>query len=361
MHVVIAPDSFKGTLTAAEAAERIAAGWLSVRPRDTVALRPMADGGEGTLDAFAAVPGSERVPVAVVDAVGRPRESSWLRLPDGTGVVELADACGIVGLDPLDPRGAHTTGFGMAIRAALGAGVSRLLLAVGGSASTDCGAGLLVALGARLVDDFGREVTSPGNAALARVATVDLSGLLRPPAGGAVVLSDVTNPLLGPLGAAAVFGPQKGGAGIVDELELNVGRFAELLGGDAEAAGAGAAGGAGFALQRWGATTASGARAVAEAVGLVEALDGADLVITGEGRFDSQSAAGKVVSVVRELAGDSRVAVVAGRIDAPVDTLAGAVSLWDLAGERALSDAAGVAEEAGRALASRLESQGALA
>ncbi len=122
MHVVIAPDSFKGTLTAAEAAERIAAGWLSVRPRDTVALRPMADGGEGTLDAFAAVPGSERVPVAVVDAVGRPRESSWLRLPDGTGVVELADACGIVGLEPLDPRGAHTTGFGMAIRAALGRG-----------------------------------------------------------------------------------------------------------------------------------------------------------------------------------------------------------------------------------------------
>ncbi len=219
-----------------------------------------------------------------------------------------------------------------------------------------------MALGARLLDDFGREVTSPGNAALARVATVDLSGLLRPPAGGAVVLSDVTNPLLGPLGAAAVFGPQKGGAGIVDELVFNVGRFAELLGGDAEAAGAGAGRRRRVrVLQRWGATTASGARAVAGAVGLVEALEGADLVITGEGRFDSQSAAGKVVSVVRVLAGDSRVAVVAGRIDAPVDTLAGAVSLWDLAGERALSDAAGVAEEAGRALASRLESQGALA
>lgn len=353
MHVVIAPDSFKGTLTAAEAAERIAAGWLSVRPRDTVALRPMADGGEGTLDAFAAVPGSERVPVTVVDAVGRSRESSWLRLPDGVGVVELADACGIVGLDPLDARGAHTTGFGMAVRAALEAGVSRLLLAIGGSASTDCGAGLLVALGARLLDENGRELTSPGNSALARVASVDLSGMLTPPAGGAVVLSDVTNPLLGPLGAAAVFGPQKGGAGIVDELELNVGRFADLLGGDPEAHGAGAAGGAGFALQRWGARTASGARAVAEAVGLVEALVGADLVITGEGRFDAQSAGGKVVSVVRELAGDERVALVAGRIDAAVDGLADAVSLWKLAGERALTDPGYVAEEAGRALASR--------
>ncbi|MBB1517549.1 glycerate kinase [Tessaracoccus sp. MC1679] len=353
MHVVVAPDSFKGTLTAAEAAERIAAGWLAVRPRDTVALHPMADGGEGTLDAFAAVTGSERVPVAVVDAVGRPRGSSWLRLPDGTGVVELAAACGIVGLDPLDARGAHTTGFGMAIRAALEAGVSRLLLAIGGSASTDCGAGLLVALGARLLDDGGREVTSPGNSALPRVATVDLSGMPPPPPGGAVVLSDVTNPLLGPLGAAAVFGPQKGGVGIVDELELNVGRFAELLAGDVEAAGAGAAGGAGFALQRWGATTESGARAVAEAVGLEAALDGADLVITGEGRFDSQSAGGKVVSVVREMAGDRRVAVVAGRIDAAVDGLAGAVSLWDLAGEGALTESASVAEEAGRVLASR--------
>ncbi|MHA6513197.1 glycerate kinase [Tessaracoccus sp. Z1128] len=356
MHVVIAPDSFKGTLTAAEAAARIAAGWLHVRPRDTVALHPMADGGEGTLEAFAAVPGAERMPVRVVDAVGRAREASWLRLPDGTGVVELAATCGIEGLDPLDPRGAHTTGFGMAVRAAIEAGVSRLLLAIGGSASTDAGAGLLVALGARLLDDAGREVTSPGNGALPRVASVDLSVIVPPPADGAVVLSDVTNPLLGPLGAAAVFGPQKGGGEIVDELEVNVGRFAELLGGDVEAPGSGAAGGAGFALQRWGATTESGARAVAEAVGLVDALVGADLVITGEGRFDSQSAGGKVVSVVRELAGDARVAVIAGRLDAPVDGLAGAVSLWDLAGERALTDAAAVAEEAGRALAAQVAS-----
>lgn len=355
MYVVVAPDSFKGTLTAAEAGQRLAAGWLAVRPRDTIAIRPMADGGEGTLDAFAAVPGCERVPVGVVDAVGRAREASWLRLPDGTGVVELAAACGIVGLDPLDARGAHTTGFGMAIRAALEAGVSRLLLAIGGSASTDCGAGLLTALGARLLDERGRGVTVHGNSALPLVARVDLSAMLPPPPGGAVVLSDVTNPLLGPLGAAAVFGPQKGGAEIIEELELNLALFAELLGGDVEAAGAGAAGGAGFALQRWGATTESGARAVAQAVGLEAALEGADLVITGEGRFDSQSVAGKVVSVVREMAGDARVAVVAGRIAAPVDGLAGAVSLWELAGQDALKDAARVAEEAGRALASRFE------
>ncbi|WP_353081178.1 glycerate kinase [Tessaracoccus lapidicaptus] len=350
MKVVVAPDSFKGTLTALEAAEAIAAGWRSVRDGDELILRPMADGGEGTLDAFASVPGAEREPVEVVDAVGRPRSSSWLRLPDGTGVVELADACGIVGLDPLAPREAHSTGFGLAIRAALEAGVSRLLLAIGGSASTDCGAGMLVALGARLVDAAGIEVVSPGNAALGRVVGVDVSGMLRPPSGGAVVLSDVTNPLLGPLGAAAVFGPQKGGVGMVDELEDNVARFAGLLSGDPEVPGAGAAGGVGFALQWWGATTASGASAVAEAVGLADAVAGADLVVTGEGRFDSQSAGGKVVSVVRAVAGDARVAVVAGRIDADVAGLAGAVSLWELAGERALSDAGGVAVEAGRAL-----------
>ena len=165
MHVVVAPDSFKGTLTAAEAAERIAAGWLAVRPRDTVALHPMADGGGGTLDAFAPGPGSERGAVGVVGAVGRPRGSSWLRLPDGTGVVELAAACGIVGLDPLDARGAHTTGFGMAIRAALEAGVSRLLLAIGGSASTDCGGGVLVGVWGGVLDDGGRGGASPGHRA----------------------------------------------------------------------------------------------------------------------------------------------------------------------------------------------------
>lgn len=353
MKVIVAPDSFKGTLTAAQAAEGIAAGWRTVRPADELVLLPMADGGEGTLDAFASIPGAVRTPVDVVDAVGRPATSSWLRLPDGTGVVELADACGIVGLDPLAPREAHTLGFGLAIRAAVEARVSRLLLAVGGSASTDCGAGMLVALGARLIDASGREIPAPGNSALGRVTEVDMSRMVWPPMGGAVVLSDVTNPLLGASGAAMVFGRQKGGKGILDELESNVDWFATLLGGDPDAPGAGAAGGVGFALRRWGATISSGAAAVADAIGLPEAVADADLVVTGEGRFDSQSAGGKAVSVVRGIAGDDRVMLVAGRIDAPVDGLAGAVSLWDLAGDRALTDAGAVAAEAGRTLASR--------
>lgn len=355
MKVIVAPDSFKGTLTAARAAEALAAGWRSARPTDEVITIPMADGGEGTLDAFQTVPGAVRVPVEVVDAVGRPKTSSWLRLPDGTGVVELADACGIQGLDPLAPRDAHTAGFGMAIRAAVEARVPKLMLAIGGSASTDCGAGMLAALGARLLDASGHEISSYGNATLGQVTEVDMSRMVWPPMGGALVLSDVTNPLLGRDGAAMVFGRQKGGRGILDELESNVDWFATLLGGDTDAPGAGAAGGVGFALRRWGATITSGASTVAAAVGLVEAVRDADLVVTGEGRFDRQSADGKTVSVVRDLAGDDRVALVAGKITAPVDSLAAAVSLSDLGGERALTSAEEMAAEAGRVLAERFD------
>ena len=351
MRVVLAPDSFKGTLSARRAAEAIAEGWLSARPGDEVVLRPMADGGEGTVDAFAALPGAERVPVAVVDAIGRPREASWVRLPDGSAVVELAECCGLLTVDEPAPLAAHTLGFGLAIRAAIDAGVPRLLLAIGGSASTDCGAGMLAGLGARLLDADGAEVRGYGNGSLGRVARVDLSGVVDPPAGGAKVLSDVTNPLLGADGAAAVFGPQKGGAGMLAQMEAAVAHFAGVLGGAVDASGAGAAGGAGFALQRWGAVTVSGAGAVARAIGLAEAAVGADLVITGEGRFDAQSAAGKVVSVVREVAGEMPVALVAGRIDAGVEGFVGAVSLTEVAGERALSATEDAAREAGRQLA----------
>lgn len=349
MRVVVAPDSFKSTMSARVAAGSIARGWLAERPGDEVLLRPMADGGEGTLDAFAAVEGAVVEWAEVVDPVGRPRTARWVRLPDGSAVVELAECCGMLLLEEPAPRMAHTVGFGMAIRAALDSGASRLLLAVGGSASTDCGAGLLVGLGARLLDDDGAEIREPGNGALLRISEVDLSGLPPLPSGGAVVLSDVTNPLLGPDGAAAVFGPQKDG--VPGELEPGVAYFASLLGGDPSAPGAGAAGGAGFALQRWGAVTVSGARAVAEAIGLPESVVGADLVITGEGRFDAQTASGKVVQVVRELAGDARTALVAGRIDADVSGLAGAVSLWELAGERALARPEDAAVDAGRRLA----------
>lgn len=340
--VVIAPDSFKGTASAADAAAALAAGWRSVRPADELVLRPMADGGEGTLDAFeSAVPGARRMPVTVSGpGPGSQRVAThWLLLPDGTGVVELAATSGLALLDPLAPLDAHTAGFGEAIAAALDAGASRLLLALGGSASTDGGTGAIAVLGARFTDASGAPVAL-GNRALGSIAHVDLAGLRPLPPRGAVILGDVTNPLSGEQGAAAVFGPQKGAdAATVEQLERNLARLAELmpegLRALADSPGAGAAGGTGFGLLAWGAEMGGGAELVAAAVGLPAAIDGADLVITGEGRFDGQSEAGKAPTLVASLARDAGVptALVAGAIAAEPRGFAASVALTELAGD----------------------------
>lgn len=369
--VVVAPDSFKGSATAAEVAEALGAGWHSVRPADTVAIAPTADGGEGTLDAFAvAVPGAQRRPVRVLGPSGEAVEAVWLALPDGVAVVELAATSGLGLLRAPAPFDAHTVGFGQAIAAALDAGATSLLLAIGGSASTDGGAGALTALGARLLDADGRPV-APGNRGLARLARVDLSGLRALPAGGARILSDVTSPLLGPDGAAAVFGPQKGAtAEDVPLLDAGLARLAAVLeaaggGGmpgpsDVSVAepGAGAAGGTGYGLRVWGATMAPGAAAVADALGLPERIAAADLVITGEGRYDSQSASGKAPEHVAALArrAGTPVLLAAGAITAEPHGFADAVALTDLAGgtDAALADPLRWARAAGAALASRL-------
>jgi glycerate kinase len=358
VRVVIAPDSFKGTLDAPTAAAALADGWRSVRPMDVTVAAPMADGGEGTLDALAAaVPDAERVPVRVDGPDDRPVDAAWLRLPDGTAVVELAATSGLLLLDALRPRTAHTRGFGEAVRAALEAGAPRLLLAVGGSASTDGGAGLLRALGARFLDVDGADVAD-GAAGLTRLAAVDRTGLVPPPPGGVRVLTDVVNPLLGPDGAAAVYGPQKGaGPADVPVLEAGLARLAALLPADPRAPGAGAAGGTGFGLLAWGAELVPGAAAVAEAAALPAAVAAADLVLTGEGRYDGQSAQGKVVSLVTRLAAAAGVPTLlaAGGIDAPTDAFGGAVSLVELVGrDAAFADPAGALRRAGARLAALL-------
>ncbi|AWB94772.1 glycerate kinase [Agromyces badenianii] len=337
--VVIAPDSFKGTASAADAAAAVARGWHAVRPDDELVLRPMADGGEGTLDAFeAAVPASRRVPVTVRGPLSQPVDTHWLRLPDGTGVVELAATSGITLLDPLAPLDAHTAGFGEAIAAALDAGVDRLLLGLGGSAGTDGGVGALSVLGARFLDAERRPVRL-GNRGLGRLARVDLSGLRPLPVGGALIVGDVTNPLLGALGAAAVFGPQKGAdAAAVDVLDVNLARFARLVPGvSPEAQGAGAAGGTGFGLLAWGAEMGGGAALVAGAIGLARDLDGAAFAVTGEGRFDGQSEAGKAPSEVARLAAEAGVpvALVAGAITAEPRGFAASVALAELSDDAA--------------------------
>lgn len=344
--VVVALDSFKGSIGAADAARAVRDGWRSVRPDDDIRLVPMADGGEGTLDAFAAaLPDAVRMPVTVTGPHDAPVEASWLLLPPtpanpgGTAVVELAATSGIelLGSPPrLRPMDAHTLGLGETVRAALAAGVSRLVLAIGSSASTDGGAGLLTALGARFTDSASRPIARGGRG-LASIEQADLAGLPALPSGGVDVLTDVSNPLLGPGGAASVFGPQKGAdPHEVGLLESGLSRLADLLEVDPDTPGAGAAGGTGFALLAWGARLVPGAPAVADLVGLRPAIAEASLVITGEGSFDRQSAAGKAPDLVRRLAAAEQVpvALIAGRISEKADTtpFSSALSLTDAAG-----------------------------
>ena len=342
MRVVFAPDSFKGSITAADAAAALADGWTSVDPTAHIVLRPMADGGEGTVEAFAAaVTGSERMPVTVDGPAGTPVQTAWLLLPPtsdaphGTGVIDLASTSGIELLDELRPFEADSSGFGQAIAAALDHGVSRLVLGIGSSASTDGGTGMLTALGARFLDSDGAPV-EPGARGLADIAEVDVTALRAAP--DTLVLTDVTNPLTGHRGAAAVFGPQKGltAQSDIKAVDAALARLARLMDLDPDLQGSGAAGGVGGALVAWGAVLASGAQEVARLVDLAGTLEGADVVVTGEGSYDGQSGDGKVPSYVAGL-GDAvgaRAALAAGRVTPDADTgpFAAVVSLTELAG-----------------------------
>jgi glycerate 2-kinase len=356
--VVVAPDSFKGSLPAAAVAAAIADGWAASRPADRMVLVPLADGGEGTIDAVeAAVPDCRRHTLrGACGPDGRPVDADWLALPERTALVELAAVSGLPQMDRLDPLGATTRGLGQVIAAACDAGNQRLLITLGGSATSDGATGALRELGLVLRDAGGAELDE-GGGALADLATIDRSALRPPPSGGVEVLTDVDNPLLGERGAAAVFGPQKGAAPTaIARLESGLARLAELAGGDPTAAGGGAAGGAGYGFATfWGATTRSGSQAVAELVGLPNALDGADLVITGEGALDATSLDGKVVGHVlaQAAARDVPVAVVAGMVantDVPARRI---VSTSDLAGgaDASMADPARWLREAGRRLA----------
>jgi glycerate 2-kinase len=355
MRVVAAPDSFKGSIGAAEAAAAIAAGWRSARPGDEVTELPLADGGEGTVAVLAAcVPGS-RTHSALVSGPGTAQlTASWLEIPGNVHVIELASAAGLTQLRPLLPLLAHSYGVGQLIGHALDAGAHRVMIGLGGSACTDGGTGALAALGARFLDAAGLDLPR-GGGALPRLARVDTAGLRGAPPGGVACLTDVRAPLLGPAGAAAVFGPQKGASPAdVQVLERGLARLAGLLGGRPGEPGAGAAGGTGYGLAAaWGAQLLPGAAQVAAIAGLPGALAGADLVITGEGQYDATSLTGKVVGSVADLAARSGVpvAIVAGVL---AQRPAGpAVELAALAGGRdpAMSDPERWLAAAGRELA----------
>ncbi|TDO07651.1 MULTISPECIES: glycerate kinase [Halomonas] len=326
MKILICPDSFKDALPAAAAAQAIAVG--ARRAGDDIeALEcPLADGGEGSLDALLAATGAERRSAEVQDALGRLRRADWGWHPESrTAYVELAEASGLQALAPEERSALHSTTFGVGelIREALDAGAKRLLLTLGGSATNDGGTGMLAALGARLRDGQGRDLT-PGGAALAELAVLDLDGLDPRLTGLQVEAAvDVDNPLLGERGASAVFGPQKGATPAdVTRLDAALARFADVsaatLGEDhSELPGAGAAGGMGFAARAFlGAELRPGIELVMGQAGVETLLADAELVITGEGQLDGQSLAGKTPVGVARLAHRHGVPVVvlAGRL-----------------------------------------------
>jgi glycerate 2-kinase len=336
MRVVVAPDSFKGSIGAEGAAAAIAEGWRGARPGDDLVCLPLADGGEGTLQVLAATdPAARWHPVEVTGPDGRTVASRWLEFRDATGYIELAQASGLPLMAALDPLGAQTVGTGQLIADAIDAGARRIVVALGGSASTDGGTGALAALGARFLDGAGRELPG-GGGALRDLASADLTGLRPPPPAGVTGLTDVRAPLLGPGGAAAVFGPQKGAdEAQVAILEAGLTRLALVLGGDPDAQGAGAAGGTGYGFAAaWGARLTPGAAEICRSVGLDQQLSRADLVLTGEGCYDASSGNGKITGAVLAAAAQAGVpaVLVAGVIAADPPPGAAAVALAGLAG-----------------------------
>ena len=312
--VLIAPDSFKGSLTSVEVARALAAGWARARPRDEILLAPLAHGGEGTLVAIEAAGGWEWRDSAATDPIGRPIRGRWLRSFDGRrAVVELAAASGLSRLRPdeLDPLGASTRGTGELLRAALDDGVREITLGIGGSATNDGGAGILEALGASM---------SPSRDA---VEEVDLDRLDPRLADTHLQIAcDVTNPLLGERGAAATYGPQKGATPAdVSELDRRLARYGDALEratgrSERDTAGAGAAGGTGFGLLSLADRFASlalvpGIDVVMAAADFEGKLARASLVITGEGRIDDQTAFGKTALGVARRASAAGVACIA--------------------------------------------------
>jgi glycerate kinase len=358
-HVVVAPDKFKGSLTATQVADTIAEGFregfshafgqatravVTAGSTVTSTAIPVADGGEGTVEAALRSAGFRAVATRVAGPTGEGLEATFARDGD-TAVVEMAQASGLDRLPGATPAPltASTRGTGQLIRSALDFAAGNIVLGVGGSASTDGGAGILVALGARLLDAAGHDLPD-GGAALLQLDRIDVTGLdPRALAARWTLAADVDNPLLGPRGAAAVFGPQKGASPAdVELLDRALARFADVLaattGADArDTPGAGAAGGTGLvALGVFGAVRRPGVEVVLEYANWDHRTAGADLVITGEGSFDEQSLGGKT---------PVGVAAAARRIPAPVVVLSGRRHLteerWRAAGfsdARALTD-----------------------
>ena len=364
MRVLIAPDDFKGTLSAVEAAEAIAAGWRSHAPDDTLTLIPMSDGGPGFVRAVSTVLGGDIAPVGLRGPMGETAIGMVLMV-DGAGYVESAHGCGLALVHPdrRDARAATSYGVGQLIAAAIDSGARRIVVGVGGTASTDGGAGMLAALGATARDAAGVPVAlDAGGAALADVVTVDLAPA-RARVGDVeiVVASDVDSPLLGSRGAARGFAAQKGAdEAAVDQLEAALASYSRAIGRQADgkdpavALGAGAGGGLGYGLMLLGGRRVPGIETVMGVLGLETAIGESDLVITGEGCFDWQSLRGKVVTGVAAAALDQGrpVVVLAGRVEVGKREYV-ALGITEAHAASADGDVPATAAEAARALAER--------
>jgi glycerate kinase len=372
VRVLIAPDKYRGTLTAVEAARAIATGWRRVRPDDRLLEVPLADGGEGTMDALVSALGGERRSARVRGPLGDPVEASFALVPSGgvtVGVVESARASGLalVSEDRRDPLRATTRGTGDLILSAVRGGASEILVCLGGSATTDAGAGMAQALGVRLLDAAGAPIP-PGGAGLLELARIDGSGLDRVVGRvGVQAACDVDGPLTGPHGAAHVFGPQKGAsAEEVLLLDRALAHFAAVvhrdLGIDVRTVpGAGAAGGLGAGLAAFlGARLRPGAELVMDAAGFWAQLADADLVITGEGAFDASTLRGKVPAGVLAAARAAAVPalVLCGRSELPAEGFE-VRSLTERFGEeRSLGDARRALEDLATEIAEGVSSPG---
>lgn len=321
MKIIIAPDSFKESLSSPQVAKQIAAGFRAVFPDANLVELPIADGGEGTVEALIAATGGRRVEIEATGPLGGPVAAFYgITGDDQTAVIEMAAASGLA-LVPLARRNPLVTtsyGTGELIRDALDRGIHRFIIGIGGSATNDAGAGMLQALGVRLNDSVGKSL-GLGGGELARLKTIDISGLDPRLLDCEIqVACDVNNPLIGPEGASRVFGPQKGAdADMVNVLEANMihfaGRVKDNLGEEiATLPGGGAAGGIGAALAAFiGGRLRPGIEIVIDAVGLDAALAGTDFVITGEGRMDGQSFHGKAPVGVARVAARKGIPVIA--------------------------------------------------
>ena len=373
MKIVIAPDKFKGSLTAPEVAHAIEAGFRTVFPRAEYVLVPVADGGDGTMEVLVRATGGSEVRANAVGPDGRPVAAAFGVLPGELGaVVELAQASGLALLPEgsNDPRSATTHGTGQLVAAAIEHGAERIIVAVGGSATSDGGAGALEALGARFMDAAGKDLAR-GGAALAELQRIDLEPLQERVRGTSIVVAtDVDNPLCGPRGAAAVYAPQKGAdPETVRMLDSALAHFADVAAATTgedrrNVAGAGAAGGFGFGFVALaGATIRPGASLVLDIVQLDRRVEGASLVVTGEGKLDAQTHSGKAPAAVADLARKRgvRTAAVCGSVEAAADELerigifkAVAATPKGMSLDEALPRAAQLVEEAAAKLAAGL-------